>query len=244
MTDSSKEFTPEAVLSAVAIELNIQRSNNDLEVLWDEKAEPRVEYEVVRRFNSKVRFIVHRSEADAENRCQAIIHKDLVAGTFFDKHFAERVMLEEVAKVCNLSDLTSYLTMVAREGWVMPIGEDEDFDVSDQITGVPQAISEIKNNRAVLLSRWLKDPVAAVWKIHGGDVQSVLAVLIEQCSYDVDELTKAIMNAMGGWRSLSVSTVTATTSEGFIIEAKTKEASDYLEGLYTISKNGSPVTTR
>ena len=120
---------------------------------------------------------------------------------------------------------------------MLPTGED-DMDGPD--IGTAQTIPEIKTNQAALLTRWLKDPVAAVWRLQGGDLPSTMAVVIEQCSFDIDALTKSIMLAMGGWRSFAISPVVATTPEGFVIEADNPEAAAYLEELYAATMNELP----
>jgi hypothetical protein len=242
MTDS-KDFSPEAVLAAVAAELRYNR--DDLEVTWDETVSPRVTYEVVGKSN-RMRLVVYRSEADAEAVCQDTIHEDLFKGGFFVVFSDDlrREVLDAMVKVCNLSDLTPYLTMAVREGWAMSNSADDDLESSEQTIGNAQTIPEIKAHQAALLVKWLKDPVAAVWRLQGGDLPSTMAVLIEQCSFDVDALTKALMVAMGGWRAFGICTVTATTPEGFVIEADNDEASAYLESLYADSQDEPPATDR
>jgi hypothetical protein len=234
MTDQAKDFSPEAVLSAVASELRYNR--DDLEVTWDETVTPRVAYVVLGKSN-KMRLAVHRSEADAATKFQDIIHENLFSGTFFQEMIMKRLVLDAVVKICNLADLTPYLTMASREGWMLPTGED-DMDGPD--IGTAQTIPEIKDYQAALLARWLKDPVAAVWRLQGGDLPSTLAVIVEQCSFDIEALTMAIMTAMGGWRLLAISPVVATTPEGFVIEANNPEAAAYLEELYEATQNELP----
>ncbi len=239
MTDQSKDFSPEAVLAAVAKELRYNR--DDLDVSWDEKVDPRVVYYVTGKAN-KMEFLVYLNEAEAERGCQDIIHESLFTGQFFEEpELVDRAVLDAVAKVCNLADLTPFLTMVAREGWAMP---DEDEESEPQAVADAQTIPEIKSNQAAMLDRWLKDPVAAVWRIQDSDLASTLAVLIEQCSFDIDALTKAIMVAMGGWKAFAFSSVVATTPEGYVITADNIAAVEYLEELYQATKNELPEVGR
>jgi hypothetical protein len=233
MTDQNKDFSPESVMAAVAVELRYNR--DDLEVTWDENATPLRFYEV-RGKGNKMLLRVYRSEAEAESEYRDIVHEDLFLGTFFDALDVERELLDAVAKVCNLVDLTSYLTVASREDWAMPSSDDEDHSASDAAIGDAQAIPALKRNQAVLLEQWLKDPVVAVWQLQGKDLATTMAVLIEQCSFDVDVLTKAIVTAMGGWRSLSMGSVGATTPEGYVIEATNREAVEYLDELFTSLK--------
>jgi hypothetical protein len=231
---SPKDFSPETVLAAVAAELRYNK--DDLAITWDETITPRASYEVLGKSND-MRLVVYRSEEDVAAECQAGIHETLFAGTFIAENSLDRSVLEAVAKVCNLSDLTPYLTMASREGWTLP--DDEDNPDGPAI-GTAQTIPEIKAHQAALLATWLKDPVNAVWRLQGGDLSSTIAVLIEQCSFDVNVLTKAIMEAMGGWRSFEVGTVTATTPEGFVIEPDNFKAAEYLESLYAVSQSEPP----
>ena len=237
MTDS-KDFSPEAVLAAVAAELRYNK--DDLTVTWDESVTPRVAYEVSSKRNN-LAVVVHRSESDAVAECQDLIHENLFTGVFASENLVERPVIEAVAKVCNLADLTPYLTMASREGWMLPTGEDDE-DGPD--IGKAQTIPEIKAHQAALLARWLKDPVAAVWRLQGGDLPSVLAVLVEQCSFDVDALTKAIMEVMGGWRAWAQGLVTATTPEGFVIEPESDAAVEYMESLYAAAQSEPPTADR
>ena len=236
MTDQ-KDFSPEAVLSAVAAELRYNR--DDLEVEWDEKVVPRV-YMVTGKSNN-MELLVYRNEAEAESECLSMIHDNLVIGEFFDApEVMDKTVLDAVVRMCNLSDLTPFLTTAAREGWAMPNNEEDDLEVVDKRVGDAQTIPEIKANQAALLDRWLKDPEAAVWKLQGGDLASTMAVLIEQCSFDVDALTKAVMEAMGGWKAFTISSVMATTAEGYVVVADNSVAVDYLEELYESTKSELP----
>lgn len=236
MTDPSNDFSPESVRSAVATELRYNA--DDLEVTWDEKETPRTVYEV-RGKSNKMCLVVHRSVATAEAECCALLHETLFNGLFLTEQIVTRDVLEAAAKVCNLADLTPYLTMASREGWAMASGEDGS---EEPALGNAQTIPEIKANQVGLLATWLKDPLAAVWRLQGGDLPSTLAVLIEQCSFDIEVMTKAIMKSMGGWQTFGICSVTAATPEGYIIEADNEVASDYLEALYSVSGPSSSTT--
>jgi len=236
MTDQAKDFSPETVLSAVATELRYNR--DDLEVEWDETVEPRRHYEV-RGKSNKMSLAVYRTGADAEAAVRTLIQDSLIARTFFNYDFPDRSVLAEVSKVCTLADLTPYLTMAAREGWAMPTGDENEQGVSDPAIGNAKTIVEIKVNQAALLAEWLKSPVAAVWRLQGGDLPSVLAVLIEQCSYDVDALLRALMSGRGGWRPY-LSGCVAVTPEGFVISALNLAAEEYLEELYDAIQSETP----
>lgn len=239
MPSPNNDFSPESVMAAVATELHYNR--DDLEVTWDESVSPRVSY-TVRGKSNKMVLVVFRSVADSEADCQEIIHRMLFGGFFFEVYQSDRSVLEAVAKVCNLSDLTSFLTSAVREGWALPNDKGDERGKVDEAVMTARTILQIKANQESLLARFLKDPVAAVWRLHGGDFSSSIAVLIEQCSFDVNALTKAIMNAMGGWKAFEDCAVVAETPEGYIVVPKNLEAREYTDALYASSFAGESVS--
>ena len=168
-----------------------------------------------------------------------ILEEQLISGTFLSEFSIEQPVFDAVVKVCNLADLTPYLTMSAREGWALPSGGDNERRTVDPAIENATSIVAIRLNQAALLDRWLKDPVAAVWRLQGGDLPSILAVLIEQCSFDVGALVQAIMRALGGWRAFQMCSVVAMTSEGFVVIGQNPEALDYLEELFEATKHES-----
>jgi hypothetical protein len=243
MTSQNNDFSPESVLASVATELRYNK--DDLVVTWDEHESPLVLCLVAGRSN-KMELVVYRNEAAAIGDCQKVIHQQLFSGRFLTQTFEEgieRSVLEAVAKVCNLADLTPYLTVAVREGWVMPNDEANDLSEhlqTERLQANEKTIPEMKANQAILLAKWLKKPVDAVWRLQGGDVASTVAVLIEQCSFDLDKLIGAIMTGMGGWRSFEICPIVATTPEGYIIVSANEQASTYLEELFAVTKSDPP----
>jgi hypothetical protein len=221
MSIVSSDFNPESVLRSVATELRY--NSEDLSVFWDETADPRIRYTVKGRINGMA-VVVYRNQesADADKNQQII--DSLLRGAFFEQKKVDPWMVNAVAKVCKLEDLTSYLTVLSREGWAMT-------DLEAEPSREVKTISQLKRYQLRLLAMWLVDPLAALGVIHKGDLSIVLAVLIEQCSYDEAALAKAI-RSISGMGGLGIS---ATTSEGYIIEAENQEARDYLLALYESS---------
>lgn len=240
MSAPTKDFTPEAVLAVVAQELRYNAE--DLDIAWDEKLPKRSSYLVTGRSN-RMEVVVFESEAAAESECQERIAQQLFAGLFFTENEVDREVVEAVAKVCNLADLTSYLTVAAREGWSMPSHDEEDEEATGQILGSAKTVDEIKVNQDTVLARWLKDPVAAIWRLQGGAWDSTMAVLVEQCQVGTNVLTKAIMDGFGGWRSFEACSVIATTAHGYVIVADNSEACDYMEQLFAVAREESPVVS-
>jgi hypothetical protein len=240
MSDSNKDFSPEAVMRSVATELHY--NFDDLEVVWDETASPRVSY-IIRGKSNKMVLSVFRGVPEIEADCQADIHRMIFGGSFFEEYKGDRNVLEAVAKVCNLVDLTPYLTVAVREGWVLPNDKSDDRGRLDEATMTARTISQIKDNQAALLSRWLRDPVSAVWRLHSGDFSSTIAVLIEQCSFDVSVLTKAIMDAMGGWKLFEGGGVVGVTNEGYVVIPENLEAREYMDEMYASSFAGEIFST-
>ena len=235
MSDTSNDFSPEAVMSAVATELSYNR--DDLEVTWDETVSPRVSYAVSGKSN-KMALTVFRGVPEIEADCQEVIHRMLFGGSFFDEYHGDRNVLDAVAKVCKLSDLTSYLTSAVREGWALPNDKGDERGRLDEAKMTARTIPQIKANQDVLLARMLRDPVTSVWRLHGGDFSSTIAVLVEQCSFDVNALTKAIMDAMGGWKGFEGGAVVAVTNAGYVIVPENHEAREYMDGMYASSFAG------
>lgn len=101
-----------------------------------------------------------------------------------------------------------------------------------------RTIPQMKANLDALVVKLLRDPVTAVWRLHGGDYAATIAVLIEQCAFDVDSLTKAIMNAMGGWKFFESGSVVAEMPEGYVVVPTNDEAREYMDLLYAASFDG------
>lgn len=223
MNEPTKDFTPEAVLALLAQALRCNKDN--LEICWDETVTPRNSFWVMGR--NGMDYMVFASVAAAEAECQKNIAQSLFSGMFFVDNQVDRQAVEAVARVCKLGDLTSYLTVASREGWAMPSADEDDQAATESTVGAATKVSEIKVNQAAVLATWLKDPVAAIWKLQGGDWGSTLAVMVEQCEVDVDVLTKAIMDGMGGWCAVEGCSVIWTTVEGYVIVAVNEAAREF-----------------
>jgi hypothetical protein len=224
MPSSTGDFSPESVLRAAVTELHCDPS--DLVISWDELVEPRIHYTVVGK-SKQMKFGVWRDRKASEaDKNQKII--DLLLSGFFSSGVrCNSWLLEAVAKVCKLDDLTSYLTVVSRECWAKPDVEDRADDrLSELIKGSAKTIARFKSNQSAILTLWLSDPLKALRSIHNDDLDVILAVLLEQCSYDEFELAAVIRIGIGK------ATIEAVTPEGYIIEADNEVAHEYLVAQY------------
>ena len=223
-TEPKTIFTPEAVLDAVSKELRYCRDS--LVVEWDETKSRLDKCRVVTKDHFGF-FEVYASESDASADCRREVATSLFNGHFIENYKLTEAMVREVAAVCRLSDLAPFITSTLREGWV-----DSSYQMGkpDEATNV----DEIKSHQEAQIAEALKDPLAAVWSLFKGSLSDVLGIIIEQCSFSVDSLTTAILKSVGGWKCLTGTPVTATTSEGFVVVPTTDFARTYMLKLYEV----------
>ena len=223
-------FSPSVVLAAVARELGLEAES--LAVVDSPDGQFRGYYDVRSVPAGDLQVSVYRDKASAEGSYRSIIAGWLANGRYFDEMESSRVMLDAVARSCNLDDLRPWLTVAVREGWVrgpsLACGPSLAF--KHQIDA-PRTIESIKETESRLLEGFFQDPLAAVLTLLRGNLEGAISTLIEQCSFDTAILTDAIVKAEGGWEVFTRGMV-AVTSEGFLVEAVNEHAVQIMNTLY------------
>lgn len=221
-------LSEEFVCQAVSRELELDMSDLTLQHLDG------VNRFLVRSSKTGAVWKLWRSANDVETQRRNLLLWNLYTGSFFDTTLVTREVLDAAARCCNLADLTSFLTMASREGWVLPSHDGEDTeDRLWMMAEESRGVDDLKAMQTERLATWLEDPVDAVLKLQGGDLPSALAVLIEQCRFDQEALSRAMLAALGGWQAFEyLSQVILTTPEGHIITAYNAAAADYLDTKY------------
>jgi len=216
----SNDFTGQKVMESIAREL--RRESGDLEVVWDETQSPMIRCWVKVK-SIKASFVVHRSEEDVVADSVSLIEENLLDGTLFKESLVNTQVLDAIAGKCNLADLSPYLAVESKEGWLLP--SEGGVKHVDEM-GEAKTIGDLKLHQAKLLEGWLKEPVKSVWRLQGGDLAATAAVLLEQCSFDTKSMCQTILDVLGGWREFGICPVVGKTPEGYIIEAENNEAGD------------------
>jgi hypothetical protein len=223
------QFDPVSVLKSVSTELRYDLPS--LTVEWNEKVDPPISCKVSSVDNRMV-FTVYVDDAAGWKTVAREVEQSLLAGKFFADFAITEQMVLAVAKTCDLLDLdlTPYLTVVSRRGWALPT-EGQSYELPSGVV----SICDLPGLQESRLAAYLQDPLSALRNIHGDHLMAVMAVIIEQCSYNVDELVGAIIGSVGGWRSFTGSPITAKTPEGFVVVPTTQFALDYMEMLLRTS---------
>jgi hypothetical protein len=217
------QFDPVSVLKSVSTELRYDLPS--LTVEWNEKVDPPISCKVSSVDNRMV-FTVYVDDAAGWKTVAREVEQSLLAGKFFADFAITEQMVLAAAKTCDLLDLTPYLTVVSRRGWALPT-EGQSYELPSGVV----SICDLPGRQESRLAAYLQDPLSALRNIHGDHLMAVMAVIIEQCSLNVDELVGAIIGSVGGWRSFTGSPITAKTPEGFVVVPTTQFALDYMENL-------------
>ena len=226
------QFDPVSVLKSVSTELRYDSPVlPSLTVEWNEKVDPPISCKVSSVDNRMV-FTVYVDDAAGWKTVAHEVEQSLLAGKFFEDFAITEKMVLATAKACDLLDLTPYLTVVSRRGWALPRVCDPTEGQSYELPSGVVTICDLPGRQESRLAAYLQDPLSALRNIHGDRLMAVMAVIIEQCSFNVDELVGAIIGSVGGWRSFTGSPITAKTPEGFVVVPTTQFALDYMENLH------------
>jgi hypothetical protein len=178
---------------------------------------------------SRISLIVYRDEDAAEASCRASVADWLANGEFFDIMTPTRELLVAVAGACRLEDLRPWLIARDRSGWARHAGKVDRSTKRKTLAGILAERGQGAGRGNM---------VDVVLEALEGDLADSMALLVEQCDFDPDQLVRAVVAACGGWRGFVLGGMSVTSEDGVVVVAGDEAAAVYMARLHEESRRG------